>query len=399
MAITILIADDIEQTRNSIKRLLSLDPDVRVIAEAADGKEAVKKTIELKPDIVLMDINMPGLDGIAATEQITLRAPETSVIIMSVQRENEYLRKAMFAGARDYIVKPFTNDELLDTIKRVYHIDKEKRSGLLRRASCTDPQVITFFGAKGGVGKTALAVNTAIALKQATRSNVVLVDLDLQFGDVAAAMNIKPQQSIAELVQEPPDAVVDLLEQYLVEHKPSGVKVLCAPFKPEQEEIVTQADTERILNILKEDYQYIIVDTSTHFSEAVLTALEMSNTILMVSALDVLTVKNTKLALHVLQTLDMHGKTDVVLNRTDETMGMKSQDLEDALGYKIRCTIPANGRIAVPAINKGIPFIITHPKTNIGEAIFRLSNSLIQGIEKPSKKKHKRIANLFGLFS
>ena len=400
MAISVLIADDIEETRASIRRLLSLDMEIQVVGEAGDGREAVDKAAELRPDVVLMDINMPVLDGISATEEISFRSLDVSVIMMSVQEENEYLKKAMLAGARDYIIKPFSNDELLSTIKRVYQLDKEMRGGLVTKALNTDPQIISFFGVKGGVGKTTLAVNTAIALRQSTRSQVVLVDLDLQFGDVAAAMNIKPRQSIADLIQEPPEVARDLLEHYLLVHKPTGVRVLCAPLKPEYGEMISQLDTERILNILKETYRYVLVDTSCYFSEPVLTALEMSNTILMVSALDVLTVKNTKLALHVLETLNMHGRTEIIQNRTDETMGMTSDDLEKALGFKVRCTIPANGRIAVPALNKGIPFILTHPNSNIGEAVFNLSNSLVQGVAKPvPKKKLRGIAGLIGLSS
>lgn len=400
MAITVLIADDIEETRASISRLLSLDSDITVIGQAGDGREAVNKTAELKPNVVLMDINMPVMDGITATEEINFRSLETSVIIMSVQEENEYLKKAMLAGARDYIVKPFSNDELVDTIKRVYNLDREKRNGVVKKAFSTDPQIISFFGTKGGVGKTTLAVNTAISLRQSTRSQVVLVDLDLQFGDVAAAMNIKPRQSIADLVQESSEIDRELLDSYLLVHKPTGVKVLCAPLKPEHGEIVSQSDVERILNILKDTYQYVVVDTASYFSEPVLTALEMSNTIFMVCALDVLTVKNTKLALHIMETLNMHGSIQVILNCADESMGMKRDDLEHALGYKVQSFIPNNEKVAISAINKGVPFILTHPNSSIGEGVLRLADGLIQGEKQaPLKKKHRGLAGLMGISS
>ena len=401
MAITVLIADDIEETRASISRLLSLDADIKVISQAVDGRDAVSKTADLKPDIVLMDINMPVMDGIAATEEINFRSLDSSVIIMSVQEENEYLKKAMLAGARDYIVKPFSNDELVDTIKRVYNLDKEKRSSSVKKAFSTEPQIISFFGTKGGVGKTTLAVNTAIALRQSTKAHVVLVDLDLQFGDVAAAMNIKPRQSIADLVQESSEIDRELLESYLLVHKPTGVKVLCAPLKPEHAEIVSQSDVEHILNMLRENYQYVIVDTACYFSEPVLSALEMSNTIFMISALDVLTVKNTKLALHIMETLNMHGSINIILNSADETMGMKSEDLEHALGYKVRSSVPNNEKVAISAVNKGVPFILTHPNSNIGEGVTKLADSLVQGIKEPvkTKKKHRGLAGLMGISS
>lgn len=400
VSITVLIADDVEDTRAGISRLLGLDPEITVIGQAADGQEAVSRTAELKPDVVLMDINMPVMDGISATEEISFRSLDTSVIIMSVQEENEYLKKAMFAGARDYIVKPFSNDELVGTIKRVYKLDQEKRRGAAQKALNSDPQIVSFFGTKGGVGKTTLAINTAVALRQATRSHVVLVDLDLQFGDVAAAMNIRPRQSIADLVQESSEIDRELLENYLLVHKPTGVKVLCAPLKPEHAEIVSQSDVERILTVLRENYQYIIVDTACWFSDPVLTALEMSNRIFMVTALDVLTVKNTKMALHIMETLNMHGLTQVVLNSTDENMGMKREDLERALGCDVSFSMPNNDKIAVSALNKGIPFILTHPNSNIGEGVKRMARSLVQGEKRePARKKHRGLAAIMGITS
>lgn len=397
MAITVLIADDVSETRDSVRRLLSLDKDIRVIGEAANGREAVGETAKLKPDVVLMDVNMPVMDGIQATEEISFRSRDTSVIIMSVQAENEYLKKAMLAGARDYIVKPFTNDELVDTIKRVYQMDKEKRAGIVSNID-SEGKIISFFGTKGGVGKTTIAVNTAVALRQRTKAQVVLVDLDLQFGDVAASMNIAPRQSIADLVQEDSDLDMELLETYLLPHKPTGVRVLCAPLKPEHSEMITQTHVEEILRILKENFQYVIVDTAGYFSDPVLTALEMSSLIFMVTALDLLAVKNTKLALHIMESLNMLGRTEIILNRADESMGMKTEDLERALGQKVRYTLHSNGRTAVSAINKGIPLILTHPNSNLGEGILKMVNGLVRN-EAPahSRKKHSLLAGMTGL--
>ena len=398
MAITVLIADDVTETRESVRRLLSLDNDIMVIGEAADGKQAVGETARLNPDIVLMDINMPVMDGISATEEIGCSFRSSSVIMMSVQDENEYLKKAMLAGARDYIIKPFSNDELVDTIKRVYQMDRERKSAMKEKTSDGEATVISFFGTKGGVGKTTLAVNTAIALKQRTKASVVLVDLDLQFGDVAASMNIIPRQSIADLVREPGEMDIELIEGYLLPHKPSGVKVLCAPLKPEHAEIVSQAHTEQILNILKKHYSFVIIDTASHFSESVLTALEMSSKILMITALDLLTVKNTKMALHIMESLNMRDRAELVLNRADESMGMKSEDLERALGQKIRCALHSNGRTAVSAINKGVPLILTHPNSNLGEGIYELAGKLMKN-EAPGRKRHSMLAGMTGIFS
>jgi len=194
--IRVLIVDDINETRTNIKRMLSFDGNIKVVGEGADGQEEVQKALNLKPHIVLMDVNMPRMDGIAATERISLELPGCSVIMVSVQGEQEYLRRAMLAGARDFLVKPFNSDELLNTIHSVYELESKRTNRVEEKATPKrKPQVITVFGSKGGVGKTTLAVNLAVLLAK-TKKKVALVDLDLQFGDAKVFLNLCPKRSI-----------------------------------------------------------------------------------------------------------------------------------------------------------------------------------------------------------
>jgi pilus assembly protein CpaE len=188
--IKILVCDDADETRNSIKRIVSLEDKFQLVGEAKNGKEAVDMCKKIKPDIVLMDINMPEMDGIQATEVITLNQPFIGIIILSVQGEQEYLRKAMSAGAREYLVKPFSPDELINAVERT-KIYIEKRKEVLIPPQIVEKKekekhiIICIFGTKGGVGKSLIATNLAIALKKITEKEVVLIDLDFQFGDIA----------------------------------------------------------------------------------------------------------------------------------------------------------------------------------------------------------------------
>lgn len=129
--IRLLIADDIEDTRNVIKKLLSLEKDTfEVVGEAGNGEEVLKLIPRVRPDVVLMDINMPLLNGLEATERITNEFPSVIVIIMSVQAENDYLKKAMFHGAKEYIIKPFNYESLIETIKTTYERYKDRLTKL-----------------------------------------------------------------------------------------------------------------------------------------------------------------------------------------------------------------------------------------------------------------------------
>lgn len=118
--IRILIVDDLPETRENVRKLLYFEPTMKVIAQAGDGEQAIHLAKIHKPDIILMDINMPGKDGISATQFITTHIPGPQVIIMSVQSEATYLRRALLSGARDFLMKPFSGNELLSAINRVH---------------------------------------------------------------------------------------------------------------------------------------------------------------------------------------------------------------------------------------------------------------------------------------
>src|SRR5580765_1092303 len=126
--IRVLIVDDIPETRDHLTKLLGFESDIEVVGSAASGTESLSMAGELLPDVVLMDINMPDMDGIAATEKLSTQVPTASVVMMSVQGEADYLRRSMLAGAREFLVKPFSSDELTASIRQVYTREQEKLS-------------------------------------------------------------------------------------------------------------------------------------------------------------------------------------------------------------------------------------------------------------------------------
>lgn len=403
--INILIADDIAETRENIKRLLYFEEDMKIVGEAADGEEAVKLAEKLQPDIILMDINMPVLDGISATELISVRFPKISIIIMSVQGEQEYLKKAMMAGAREYMVKPFSSDELTGTIKRVYELEQKRRRQMGDIPAAGDrkkePQVITVFSTKGGVGKTTIATNLAVSLHKESKQKVVMVDLDLQFGDVAVMLNVVPKRTITELIQDIGQMDAELMEKYLVTHA-SGIRVLPCPTRPEYAELITGGHVEKIIEILKQSYDYIVIDTPPFFHETTLTALDQSSQILLIVALDLPTIKNVKLSLEVLDTLHLKGKVKMVLNRSSSDIGIKCEDMEESLGLKVVSHIPSEGRVTVAAVNKGIPFVTGEPNSGIAGSIRELAGMVIfnegrtAGPKHPPAQKKGLLGKLFG---
>jgi len=395
--ISILIVDDVEDLRSNVKKLLSFEKDFKVVGEAGNGIEAVDLAQRLKPDIILMDINMPKMDGITATEIITVKCPYTSVIIMSVQEEQEYLRKAMMAGARDFLVKPFSNEELVSTIRKLYERAKAM-SGVAPVVPASKREfgkIITFFSTKGGVGKTTLIINTAVALKKYTQKKVALVDLDLQFGDVGIMLNTKSPNTISELVQE--EALTfDIIKEFMLEHE-VGVDLLLSCSKPAYAEMVSASAVREILEALRENYNYVLIDTSPIFRDIELTALDISDKILLVVTLELSAIKSVKLSLEIMNELEYpEDKVKIICNRSYPTMGIEVKDVENTLKRPVAVKIPSDGSLVVPSLNKGVPFVLENENAGVSKAVLEIVK-LFAEVETTAGKEEKGIlGKLFG---
>jgi len=404
--IKVLIVDDISDTRDSIRRLLQFEDDIEVVGEVGSGSEAILFSERNRPDIILMDINMPEMDGIRTTELIAQRAPECSVIIMSVQGEQAYLRRAMMAGAREYIVKPFTGDELASVIAKVYEMDQRKRDVFvnLTKVTCDtnarNAEIISFFSTKGGVGNTTIATNLAVQLASTGKWRVLLIDLNLQFGDVAVFLNLIPKRSIADLAQSGTIKYSEI-QPYFLTHS-SGLQVLAAPTRPEYAELVTAEHVEQLFTEVKDKFDYIICDNVSRFDDISLVSLDAATQIWLVLAMDVPTLKNAKLSLEVLEGLHYTSKVQVVLNRSSKEMGMNPQDVERSLNVKINYEIPSDGRALVAALNQGVPFVTSHLQSKASEGIRNMARILTASQEVTTKNEvkeqdHKNRGALKGL--
>jgi pilus assembly protein CpaE len=378
--IRLVIVDDSEQTRDNIGAIMGFEKDIEIVGEAGNGEEAIEVVKDKRPNIVLMDINMPVMDGIKATEALTEEGVEASIIIMSIQGEGEYIKKAMSAGARDYIVKPFGVNELVNTVRHVYDLDKSKKqksggASAIKIAS----KIISIFSTKGGVGKTTIATNLAVSLSSLTGKKVVLLDFDLQFGDVAICLNLYVKNSITEIVKDFTNIEQDpdLLDEYLLAHY-SGIKVLAAPIRPENAEYVNADHIKNIIEYLKGRYDYIIIDTSQGFNDNVITALDMSNIIMYISALDLPSIKNTKNGLEVMKSLNYpNEKVKVVINKSNESYGIKHSDFESALGVDIWEMIPYDIAAVTLSVNNGHPLVSHRRASAVSKKIYKLANGII----------------------
>ena len=381
MPIRVLIVDDVENTREDIKRFLYFEEDLEVVGEAGTGEEAVELARQLKPDVVLMDINLPGMDGIAATEIISVQVPETAIIIISIQGEQEYLKKAMAAGARDYLVKPFTSTDLAETTRRANSFARKRHLQLVGQEEKQDVRgrmkqgkVITLFSTKGGVGKTTVACNLAIAMAAETNQEVALVDLDLQGGDISVILNFNDVHTIADLAKEDMETDPTVTDTCMAAHF-SGISVLCAPVSPELAELVTPRHVNILIGYLKSRYDFVVVDTPPHYSEINLNVLEMSDQVLVMLAQDLPTLRHARSTTEVLSALNHKEKIKLVLNRLRPD-GISVQELEKNLDMELAASIPTDDKTVVQSVNKGQPFVLVQKNSKVAECIMELARKV-----------------------
>ncbi len=401
--IRILIVDDIKNTRESIRRILNFNTEIEVVGEANGGSEAIRQTERLNPDLVLMDISMPDMDGIRATELLSYRAPKTSVIIMSFQSETEYMKKAMIAGAKEYIVKPFTGNDIINTILKVYKKDTRKREILNIPSEPLEDRsparIISLFSTKGGVGKTTVAVNVAVELANRQLAKVLLIDLNLQFGDIASFLNLVPKKTIADLAQVTTVKYEEIRFNMLTHT--SGVEVLAASTRPEYAELITAEHIGQILNEVKPNFDYVICDNVSRFDEISLSGLEVADEIWLVLGMDIPSIKNTKLSLDILQNLNYSHKVKIILNRFDKKSTITLKDIEDSINLKVDYTISNEEQPFITALNKGIPLIEAYPNANASEEIRKIVEKIIEKpkehVAKKDPAKMKSFQKIFGL--
>jgi len=391
--IRVLIVDDIADTRENIRKLLQFEADVDVVGVARSGKEGIQLSQELDPDVILMDINMPDIDGITATESIHQKSPHIQVVILSVQGDQNYMRRAMLAGARDFLTKPPMGDELISAVRRAGEMSRLERSKSSQThitpigpggrtgspasmLGLAEGKIVTVYSPKGGTGCTTLAVNLALALHNED-TRVVLVDGNLQFGDVAIFFNEQGKNTIIDLAPRVDELDPDVVEEIMIKHEPSGIHILAAPQRPEMAEKVSADQFVKVLNYLRRMYAYVVVDTTTILTDITLSAIDASDTIVLITTQDIPAIKNARLFLDLLQTMGIDRERIVLtMNRFDKRIAITPERIAENLKQEVKAVIPLDERVVIPAVNRGVPFMVDNKSQPVAKGVFGLAEAV-----------------------
>jgi pilus assembly protein CpaE len=346
---------------------------------------------ELNPDVVLMDINMPDMDGIAATEAIRQRRPTVQIVILSVQNDPNYMRRAMLAGARDFLAKPPMADELISAVKRAGKMSQDERSKVaippagfgnsasissMIAAPLSTGRAIMVYSPKGGTGVTTLAVNLALTLHNED-TQTAIVDANLQFGDVAVFLNEQGKNTIVDLAPRADELEPEVVEGVIIKHAASGLNILAAPSRPEHAEQVHGEQFGAVLEYLKRLYAYIVVDTTPMLNDITLAALDRADLILLVVTQDIPSIKNARLFLDLLNTLGIsRDRICFVMNKYDKRIAITPEKVGENLKQEVGAVIPLDERVVIPAVNRGVPFVLDQKAQPVSRAVYMLAETV-----------------------
>ncbi|MBX3081662.1 MAG: response regulator [Anaerolineae bacterium] len=396
--IKILIVDDIPEARENLKKLLAFETDIEVVGTASTGREGLTLAKELMPNIILMDINMPDMDGITATRELRKMIPSAGVVMMSVQGEAEYIRRAMAAGAKDFLTKPPPADELYETIRRVFN-DLPDASSVITYGGASDvaggaqrtgrlstldsgktTHVVVVYSPQGGVGKTTVATNMATELmKEGTK--VLLIDGKMQFGDVGIFLNLKPATTILDLVNEAEDLDMDLVNSVLATHD-SGLRVLLAPQRPEEAELVDPSRVRIMIEKLRGAFDFIIIDLGTALSGIALEVFDLADRIILVATPTLPSVIHTLTVIKLFDDLGYpEAKVQLVINKVTPDLERAKVTLavaaiESRLKRKAIGVLPMDERKVLFAVNRGTSVVAKERNTSPAKEIIALADAL-----------------------
>jgi pilus assembly protein CpaE len=388
--IRVMIVDDVSETRENVRKLLQFESDVEVVGVARTGKEAIQASQDLHPDVVLMDINMPDMDGISATEAIRAKQPAVQVVILSVQGDQNYMRRAMLAGARDFLTKPPMGDELISAIRRAGAMAQSEKSksaqiavtpisgnvGSMIGYGGPKGKIVTVYSPKGGTGCTTLAVNLALTLNNED-TRVALVDGNLQFGDVAVFINEQGKNTIIDLAPRADELDPEIVEEVMLKHAASGLHVLAAPGRPEYADKVSSGQFSKVLEYLRQMYAYVVVDTAALLTDVTLAAIDLSDLIVLVTTQDIPSIKNCRLFLDLLQTLGIErDRVLFIMNRYDKRINITPDRVTENLKQEIVSVVPFDEQTATKAVNRGIPFVLDSKNQPAARGVFSLAESV-----------------------
>ena len=377
----ILVVDQDFETRAELQKGL-VRASFIVMGGVGFGAEALSLAAELKPNVVLVGVEDPPARALQTIESLAELLPGSPIVAYSSQKDAESARRAMVAGARDYLTKPLKIDEVIKAVRTALS-QQERRRALLAGEPVAGPRsagmIITVFGAKGGIGKTTMAINLAAAFVAINAGSAVVVDVDTIFGDAAMMLDVPVELSLVDAAARVEEFDRESLGNSLARHS-SGVRVLPAPFEPTDWRNVSPEAVDKVLTLLAQTHDFVIVDCPATFTDLVAVALEKATVVLMMTSLDITSVKDTTTAFKLLSGgMKNEDKIKVVVNHATNTNSVREEDVSKVLRREVFWSVPYDAEVS-SSLQMGTPVVIDRPRSGVSETIREMAATLA-GVE------------------
>jgi pilus assembly protein CpaE len=392
--IRVLIVESTPQVTKQLRKLLNLMDNVEILKDVRTGQEAIHEIRESKPEVAIVDINLADVNGLNLTEMIRRDLPMTQVVVVSEDKYYDTVLRAMRNGASDFVTHDATLDELSLAINRAGEIalqDKMKVHTFEYKdfegpkppieSGPQNGKIITVFSPKGGTGVTTIAVNLAIALQENDKT-VAIVDSSMQFGDVAILLNEMGKYSVLDLMPRIYELDTKVIEDVMLLHKSSGLRVLKAPVRPELAEQVTGSNLTKVLEMMREMFSYIVVNTSSFISDPVLAALDAGDVVVLVCNQEVVAIKSARAFLDLWDGFGLSkDRVVVAINRYSKQDVITKEKMSESLKQPVAITIPFDEETLLPASNLGIPFMLNKRGLPVTESIDKLASLVVKRLD------------------
>lgn len=344
--------------------------------------------------LVVIGPDMPMTQVRELMDTYRTSRPAMGVVLVRRRLDVVIMNEALQSGVREVVA--FDDGEgIINACRRSLAISRKMLETVQVGSYVETHQgkVVIIFSAKGGCGKTTLSVNLAQSLAKDPETKVCIVDFDLQFGDIAVALQVEPTKNISNILGL--GANVDSLAlRSVVVNREKNLDLLLAPNNPADVELIDSTLAHAILVNLKNMYDYVIVDSPPAFTEVILKAFDLADTCFLLTTLDMPAIKNLRVAMQTLGALGLQPEMcNVVVNRSDSKAGLTVEDVEEAVGKKVVARIPTS-RDVPRTTNRGETIVKAEPKHKVSKEIFAIAD-LVR--EKTSGKKIAPRRRLFSM--
>ncbi len=393
-----VIIDSEETSRELILNYLQDVEDINVLQQFSDILVAQDFIIENKVPLVIVDVTTKTNISLDIISKLTSSVKNIKIIVLSYEMDSNLVIRTLRAGAREFLTKPLIQNDFIEAVQKM----KDLILGNIN--DMTKCKVVTVFSNKGGIGKTSLAVNLAMEIANITKEKVALIDLNMQMGDITTFLNLDPSFDTSYVINNLDRIDETFLLSTLEQYNKTSLYVLADPPDIEQAEIITPEEISTLINILRNIFSYVIIDTTSSFDSKTITALDNSDLILLIGITSLPSIRNFQRCYDLFKKLGYtKDKIKLIINRFMEADKIKPDDIENVLGEKVFFTIPNNYYTLNDSIEKGLPVSEIAPDSNLSKSFKQLA-ALLSDNYSYNGSKHVQINrenkfNFLGLFN